>query len=71
MAGLSNPQAFRLDVVVEQRAPPRASASAIALRAVGRTVAEQAAAAAGAADLGGGGAGGRRPRDQRRRSPAS
>ena len=47
-----------------RRAPPSARAPAMAGRADGRTVAEEAPAAAGAADLGGGRARGRGARDQ-------
>ena len=53
--------------VVERRAPPAASASAIAGALAGRTVAEQASAAAGAAHLGRRRAGRHGPRDETRR----
>src|SRR5437762_13174725 len=64
IATLSNPQAFRLDLVLEQpRAPGRERRGDRALR-VRRPVANQASAAARAADLGSRRAGRRGARDE-------
>src|SRR5438445_3567440 len=57
IARLSNPEAFALDLVVEQPRAARGEGASYRGARVGGAVAEQATAAAGAADLGG-----RRPR---------